>query len=153
MSKESAKYFPKINATRRSLLIKFNSPVEEEIFHIYLKECVTVSTNYLVDDVPGRDFVGLRIRNIVNVEDKVVDISLRRRDQLKSDVVWAVQGKLIQSNARFGLSDRLVVHLDHTGNGRVRTKERSLVMMSVIKTIIVTVKAALKCLALHLLSQ
>jgi len=31
-------------------------------------------TNYLVDDVPGRDLVDLRIRNTENVEDKVVGI-------------------------------------------------------------------------------
>jgi len=52
--------------------------------------------------VPGRDLVDLRIRNTENVEDKVVGISLRRRDQLKPDVVWAVLAKFIQSNARFG---------------------------------------------------
>ena len=66
-----------------------------------------------MDKVPDRDLVGLRIRNTENVQDKVVGISLRRRDQLKPDVVWAVLGKVIQSNARFGLSDRLEVHLDH----------------------------------------
>jgi len=83
-----------------------------------------------IDDVPRRDLVGLRIRNTENVEDKVVGISLRRRDHLKPDVVWAVLGKAIQSNARFGLRDYLEVHLDHVrmpaGNGGVRTKGRSL---------------------------
>ena len=31
----------------------------------------------------------------------------------KPELVWAVLGKVIQSNARFGLSDRLELHLDH----------------------------------------
>ena len=75
------------------LLIKFNSPVGEQNPGTYLKECITALTNYLVDDVPGRDLMGLRIRNTENVEDKVVGISLRRRDQLKSNVVWAVLGR------------------------------------------------------------
>ena len=57
--------------------------------------------------MPDRDFLGLRIRNTDNVQDKVVGISLRRRDLLKPNVVWAVLGKVIQSNARFVLSDRL----------------------------------------------
>ena len=60
--------------------------------------------------LPDRDLVGLRIRNTENVQDKVVGISLRRRDQFKPEVVWDVLGKIIQSNARFVLSDRLEVH-------------------------------------------
>jgi len=122
---------------------------------IYLKECITAFTNYPVDDVPGRDLVGVKIRNTENVEDNVVAISLSRRVQLKPDAVWAVLGKLIQSNARFGLSDRLVVHLDHVrmpaGNGRVRTKGRSLNVMSGIKISIITVKVAINCLAYALI--
>jgi hypothetical protein len=45
--------------------------------------------------------VGLTIRNTENVEDKVIGISLRRRDQLKPDVVWQVLGRL--SRALLGL--------------------------------------------------
>ena len=48
-----------------------------------------------------------------NLRDKLVGISLRRRDQLKPNVVWGVLAKVIQSNSRFALSDRLEVHLDH----------------------------------------
>jgi len=125
------KSFPKFNATGRSLLIKFNSPGEEQEPTAYLKECITL-TDYLVDEVPDRDLVGLRIRNTENVHDKVVGISLRRREQLKPDVVWAVLRKVIKSNAILGLSDRLEVHLDHermpVGNGKKaeKTKGRSL---------------------------
>ena len=64
------------------------------------------------------------------MKDKVIDISLRRCDHLKPDMVWDVLGKFIQSNAKFGLTDRLVVHLDHVrmpaGNGREKTKGPSL---------------------------
>jgi len=81
----------------------------------------------------------------------VLGISFRRRDQLKPDVVWSILGKVVQSNARFGLSDRLEVHLDHVrmpaGNGRMaeKTKGRSLYVMSAIKKSIVVVKAAFFC--------
>ena len=60
---------------------------------------------------------------------------------------------MIQSNARFGLTDRLEVHLDHVripaGNGKSaeKTKGRSLDVLSSIKRSIVTVKAAFLCLA------
>ena len=57
---------------------------------------------------------------------------------------------VVQSNARFGLSDRLEVHLDHARmpacNGREKTKGRSLNVMSAIKKIIL-VKAKFLCLA------
>jgi len=137
---ETFKSFPKFNTTGRSLLIKFNSLGEEQDPTTYLKECITALTDYLVDKVPDRDLVGLRIRNTENVQDKVVGISLRRRDQLKADVVWSVLGKVIESNARFALTDRLEVHLDHVrmpaGNGRVKTKGRSLDVLSELKRVL-----------------
>ena len=153
---QTSKSFPKFNVTGRSLLIKFNSPGKEQNPATYLKECITALTNYLVDFVPGRDLVGLRIRNTENLQDKVVGISLRRRDQLKPDVVWGLLAKVIQSNARFGLTDRLEVHLDHARmparNGGCKTKGRSLDVLSAIKKGIVRVRAIVNCLAMHLLS-
>jgi hypothetical protein len=87
----------------------------------YLKKRITTLTNYLVNEVPEKDLLGLRFRNTEKVQDKVVSISLRRRNQFKADVVWSVLGKVIQSNARFALTDRLEVHLDGVempiGNG------------------------------------
>jgi hypothetical protein len=66
-------------------------------------------------------------------------------------VVLDVLGKAIQSNARFGLTDRLEVHLDHVrmpaGNGREKTKGRSLDVLRAIKRSIVVAKAAFLCLA------
>ena len=57
-------------------------------------------------------------------------------------MVWGVLGRVIQSNPRFGLADRLEVHLDHVrmfaGNGREKTKGRSVDVMSAIKKSIVT---------------
>jgi len=150
---ETRKSFPKFNATGRSLLIKFSPPGEEQEITVYLKECITSFTNYLVDDVPGRDFVGLRIRNTENVQDKVVGISFRHRDQLKRNLVWSVLGNMFQSNARFVLNDRLDVHLNHVwmpaGNGTTaeKTKGRSLDVLSTIKKSIVVVKAVFSCLA------
>jgi hypothetical protein len=65
-------------------------------------------------------------------------------------VVWDVLGKVIQSNARFGLTDRLEVRLDHVrmpaGDSREKTKGRSFDVLSAVKKSIV-VKAACLCLA------
>ena len=101
-----------------------------------------------MDDVPDRDLLGVRIRNTENLQDKLLSISFRRRDQMKPDLIWAVLSKVIQSNARFGLTDHLEVHLDvriPVGNGKSaeKTKGRSLDVLSSIKRSIVAVKAAL----------
>ena len=101
----------------------------------------------------NRYLVGLRIRNSENVQHKVVCISFRRRDQLTPDVVSGFLRKVVQSNARFGLSDRLEVHLNHVsmpaGNGKKanKTKGWSLDVLSAIKRSIVVVQVAIFCLA------
>jgi len=83
----------------------------------------------------------------------VVVISFRRREQIEPDVFWGVQGKVVQSNARFGLCDRLGVHFDHVRmpalNGKCaeKTKGRSLVTPSAIKRSIVFVQKAILFLA------
>jgi hypothetical protein len=85
------------------------------------------------------------------VQDKVVDISLWCRDQFKPDVVWVVLGKVIQSNARFGLTDRLKVRLDNVrmpaGNGKrvEKINGRSLDVLSAVKRSLMVVKAAFLC--------
>ena len=113
----------KFNTTGRNLLIKFRSPGEEQETSTYLKECITALNYYLVDEVNDRDLVGLRKRNTENVQDKVVGISFRRREQLKPDLVWEITSKVIQSNVSFSLTDHLEVHLDRVrmpaGNGRM----------------------------------
>ena len=49
---------------------------------------------HLVDGLPGRDLVGLKIRNTEYVKGKVFGISLR--DVFKPYVVWGVLAKVIQ---------------------------------------------------------
>ena len=92
--------------------------------------------------MPDRNLVGMRIRNTENVQ----GISFRHRDRLKPDVVWGVLDKVVQSNARFGLTDRLELHLVHVrmpaGNGCKKTKGKSLDLMRAI----VVVKAVFLCL-------
>src|SRR5215470_16841681 len=61
--RETSKTFSKFNTTGRSVVIKFKPVKQNQQPNLYLKECITALTNYLVDDVPDRDLVGLRIRN------------------------------------------------------------------------------------------
>jgi hypothetical protein len=105
--------------------------------------------------MPSRDLVGLRIHNAENLQDKVGGISLGLQEQHKPDVVWCVLVKVIQSNARIVLNDRLKVHLEHVrmpnGNGGVKTKGLSLYLMSAIKKNIVRLKMVVNCFAYGLI--
>ena len=80
------------------------------------------------------------------MQDKLIGISFRRRDQLKPDLVWEGFSRVILSNVRFGLTDILEVNLDHVrmpaGNGREKTKGRSLNVLYTIRISIFVVKAA-----------
>ena len=124
--------------------------MQEDAF--FLKECITALTN-LVVDVRNRYLVGLRIPNTENIQYTVVGISFRRLDQIKPDVDWGLLGKVVQGNARIGLSYLLEVHLYHvrmpTFNVRPaeKTKGRPLNVLSAIKGIIVVLNAAVLCLA------
>jgi hypothetical protein len=62
-------------------------------------------------------------------------------------------GKVVQSNARFGLSDRLEIHADYVtlpsvyGKRALKPKRQSLNKLSKNKTSIVRVKSEVNCLA------
>jgi hypothetical protein len=57
------------------------------------------------------DMIGITIRNTVNMQDKAIGISFRRRDQLSENVIWSVFEKVAQSNARFNALDSLIVEV------------------------------------------
>jgi hypothetical protein len=46
--------------------------------------------------IVGTDMVGITIRNQVNVHDKAVGLSFRRKDQLIENVVWSVFEKWLK---------------------------------------------------------
>jgi hypothetical protein len=84
--------------------------------------------------------VGITISNEVNMADKHVSISFRRKDQLTSEVIWSVLGKVAQSNNRFNALDKLIMTVQMPiGNGRgIPTKGRPLSTMAHLKRSIVS---------------
>jgi hypothetical protein len=70
---------------------------------------VTDLFEYALQYCGDSDLIGITIYNDVNVQDKVIGISFRRKDQISSDLIWSVFEKVAQSNARFNALDRLVV--------------------------------------------
>ena len=55
-----------------------------------------------------REMVGISIRNEVNMRDKAIGISFRRKDQLSTDEILNVWQKVTQSNSRFNALKKLV---------------------------------------------
>jgi len=52
---------------------------------------------YALRDLQDSDIVGLTIRNEVNVQDKPIGFSFRRKDQISENVIWSVFEKVVQS--------------------------------------------------------
>ena len=65
--------------------------------------------DYALRNVGDSDMVGVTIQNEVNLIDKAIGISFRRKDQLSEEVIWSVFSKVAQSNARYNAKDRLIV--------------------------------------------
>jgi hypothetical protein len=80
---KTSKSFPKFKEPGRNMLNKFNYPCEEQEPTLYLRECITALANYLVDEEPGRNTLGLKILKTENVQDKMVAISLGRLEHFK----------------------------------------------------------------------
>jgi len=106
---------------------------------------------YVLQNCDDSDMVGITISNEVNVADKAIGISFRRKDQITPDVIWSVLGKVAQSNARFNVLDKLVLTVQSVkmpiGHGRIATNGRPLETMAHLKRNIVEVKAEENCLA------
>ena len=62
--------------------------------------------DYALRNYRDSDTVGLTIRNEVNMQDKAIGISFRRKDQLSEQVIRSVFNKVAQSNARFNALDK-----------------------------------------------
>jgi len=116
-------------------------------------DSVTELFEHALRDLEDSDMVGITISNEVEVKDRAIGISFRKKDQITGDVIWSVFENVAQSNARFNALDTLVmtVHsvkmpIGHGGNG-IATKGRPLEIMIRLKRSIVQVKAESNCLA------
>ena len=119
----------------------------------HFQASVTELLEYALRDSHDSDMVGLTIRNQVNVQDKPIGFSFRRKDQMSEDVIWSVFEKVVQSNARFNALDSLIVVVQRVvmpvgfRRSAVKTKGRQLDSISHLKKSIIQVKAEENCLA------
>ena len=96
--------------------------------------------------------VGVTIQNEVNLLDKAIGVSFRRKDQLSEEVIWSVFSKVAQSNARYNAMDRLIVVVQSVkmpvGFGRsVGSRGQPLDVAARVKHSIIRVKSDRDCLA------
>ena len=87
------------------------------------------------------EMVGVTIHNEVNLLDKAIGISFRRKDQLSEEVIWSMFSKVPQSNARYNAMNRLIVVVQSVkmlvGFGRksIKSKGRPLDVMVHLKKV------------------
>jgi len=120
--------------------------------------------DYALRNVRDGDMLGITIHNEENQNDKPIRFSFRRKDQISGDVTSSVFEKVVQSNARFNVLDKLVVvvhsvkmpvgfgHIKIKGTplsvmAHLKIKGTPLSVMAHLKRRIVEVKAEKNCLA------
>jgi len=150
---EINRQYKRFNAMVTKLTVRLLPPSEGQDSNPMSHFFASVSDlfEYALKNCDDSDMVGITISNEVNVADKAIGISFRRKDQITPDVIWSVLGKVAQSNARFNALDKLVMTVHSVkmpiGHGRIATKGRPLENMVHLKRSIVEVKAEENCLA------
>ena len=105
-------------------------------------ESVTELFDYALRYLEYSDMAGTTISKEVEVKDRAIGISFRRRDQITGDVIWSVFEKVAQSNARFNALDTLVMTVHSVrmpiGNGGdgIATKGSPLEIMVRLKKVL-----------------
>jgi hypothetical protein len=151
---EINRQYRKFNATGIQLTVSLLSPsVGDDTNPIsHFLASVADLFEYALRECRASEMVGVTIRNIVNVQDKAIGISFRRKDHLPENVTWNVFEKVAQTNARLNALDKLIADVHSVrmpvGFGRVavKTKGRALSVMAYLKRNIVEVKEN-NCLA------
>jgi hypothetical protein len=155
IEEEQTRLYKHFNAQGTLITVRLLPPPEGEedpnpMSHFL--DSVTELFEYALRDLEDSDMIGITITNEVNVKDRAIGISFRRKDQITGDVIWSVFEKVAQSNARFNALDKLVMTVHSVkmpiGHGcGIATKGRPLDIMVHLKKSIVKVKAKNNCLA------
>ena len=144
----------RLNAVGTELTVRLLSPAlgDDSDALTHFQASVNNRFDYALRDVDDGDMVGIAIRNDVNLLDKPIGISFRRKDQLTDEVIWSVFSKAAKSNTRYNAMDRLVVVIHSVkmpvgfGKIAVKSKDRPLFVMAHVKHSIINVKAKTNCL-------
>jgi len=82
--------YRRFNAQGRQLTVRLLSLAEGQDSNptSHFLDSVTELFDYALRDVEDSDMVGITISNEVEVKDRAIGISFRRRDQITGDVIW-----------------------------------------------------------------
>jgi len=143
IEEEQTRQYRRFNAQGTQLTVRLLPPPEGEDPNpmSHFLDSVTELFEHALRDLEDSDMVGITISNEVEVKDRAIGISFRRKDQITGDVIWSVFEKVAQSNARFNALDKLVVTvhsvrmpIGHGGDGIV-TMGRPLELMTRLKKV------------------
>jgi len=111
VEEEQTRLYRRFNARGTQLTVRLLPPPEGQDSNpmSHFLDSVTELFDYALRDLEDSDMVGITISNEVEVKDRAIGISFRRRDQISGDVIWSVFEKVGQSNARFNALDKLVM--------------------------------------------
>jgi len=102
VEEEQTRLYRRFNAQRTQLTVRLLPPPEGQDSNpmSHFLDSVTEVFDYALRDLDESDMVEITISNEVEVKDRAIGISLRRKDQIKGDVIWSVFEKVAQSNAK-----------------------------------------------------
>jgi len=86
--------YRRYNAVGTQLTVRLLSPADNSEPVGYFLASVNELFDYALQDVSDDDMVGITIQNHVNLNDKPIRISFRRKDQLSGEVIWSVFEKV-----------------------------------------------------------
>jgi len=144
IEEEQTRQYRFFNARGTQLTVRLLPPPEGEDPNpmSHFLNSVTELFEHALRDLEDSDMVGITISNEVEVKDRAILISFRRKDQITGDVIWSVFEKVAQSNARFNALDTLVMTVHsvrmpagHGGDDGIATKGRPLEFMARLKKV------------------
>ena len=108
---EITRQYRRFNAVGTELTVRLLPPAvgDDTDAMTHFQASVTDLFEYALRNCGDSDMVGLSVRNEINMLDKAIGISFRRKDQLSKEVIWSVFDKVAQSNSRFDTLDKLIV--------------------------------------------
>ena len=103
IEEEQTREYRRFNAQGTQITVRLLPPPEGQEYpnpmsHFLVS--VTELFEYALRDLEDSYMVGITISNEVEVTDRAIGISFRRKDKITGDVIWSVFEKVAQSNAR-----------------------------------------------------
>ena len=90
VEEEQTRLYRRFNAQGTQLTVRLLPPAEGQDSNpmSHFLDSVTELFDYALRDLEDSDMVGITISNEVEVKDRAIGISFRRRDQITGDVIW-----------------------------------------------------------------